>query len=83
MESKEKIGKFLKKMTKDIESINKKIEEVLPQIVIKKTVLFGNSSHIVLSKDFLDKKVGVIILSEENKKRYNCKEVEKNELLNK
>lgn len=45
-----------------INNINKVIENILPQTVIRQTTSFGNSSHVVLSKEFLDKKVGVVIL---------------------
>lgn len=56
--------KTLENLSKQIENVNKEIEKLLPRAIIRKTSSFGNSSHVVLSKEFIDKKVGVIILDD-------------------
>jgi len=61
---KESLGKQFEKLTKQLEGWNKEIEKFVPYAIIKDTAVFGNSSHVVLSKNFLDKKVGVIILGD-------------------
>ncbi|MBU0907837.1 MAG: DUF2080 family transposase-associated protein [Nanoarchaeota archaeon] len=58
------IEKNFEKLAKQLEGLSKEIEKFVPYAIIKETVAFGNSSHIVLSKSFLDKRVGVIILGE-------------------
>ncbi len=65
--SKEKFEELSKK----IAHIAKEIEEMIPQTTIKETSSFGNSSHIVLSKEILGKKVGVIVFDDlkENERR--------------
>jgi hypothetical protein len=63
------IKKNFEKFAEQLKGLNKEIEKFVPYAIVKDTVAFGNSSHIVLSKNFLDKKVGIIILGdkEENK----------------
>lgn len=51
-------------ISEKIENINKTIENILPRAIIRQTTQFGNSSHVVLSKEFLDKRVGVIVLED-------------------
>jgi len=63
----EKSTRSFEKLSKKLENLSKEIEEIVPKAVIKKTSNFGNSSHVVLSKSFLDKKVGIIILEENAK----------------
>ena len=52
------------KIAKQIEGLSKKIEKFVPYVIVKETSAFGNSSHVVLSKNFLDKRVGVIVLGD-------------------
>jgi putative transposon-encoded protein len=61
---KEKIQKDFEKIARQIQGLSKEIERFVPYAIIKETVAFGNSSHVVLSKSFLDKRVGVIILGD-------------------
>jgi len=56
--------KDFERIAKQIEGLSKEIEKFVPYAIIKETSAFGNSSHVVLSKNFLDKKVGVIVLGE-------------------
>lgn len=60
-----------KELSEKIANIAKEIEEIIPQTTIKETSSFGNSSHVVLSKEVLGKKVGVIIFDnlKENERR--------------
>lgn len=58
----ERIEKNFEKFAKQVEGLSKEIEKFVPYAIIKETSAFGNSSHVVLSKNFLDKRVGVIIL---------------------
>ena len=60
----EKIEKNFEKIAKQLEGLSREIEKFVPYAIIKDTVAFGSSSHVVLSKNFLDKKVGVIILGD-------------------
>ncbi len=69
MKRTKEIQKTFIEISEKINSINQVIENILPQAVIRQTTSFGNSSHVVLSKEFLDKKVGVIILEEFNMKQ--------------
>ncbi|MFH1802007.1 MAG: DUF2080 family transposase-associated protein [archaeon] len=63
MEQKE-IKKDFEKIARQIQGLSKEIERVVPYAIIKDTTVFGNSSHVVLSRNFLDKRVGVIILGD-------------------
>ena len=63
------IQKDFEEISKKLEGLSKEITKLMPQAIIKDTVVFGNSSHIVLSRSFLDKKVGVIVLGD--KEEYN------------
>lgn len=58
----DKIEKNFEKLAKQLEGLSKEIERFVPYAIVKETSAFGNSSHVVLSKNFLDKRVGVIIL---------------------
>ena len=49
-------------LSRQLEGVHKEIEGLLPRALIKRASAFGNSSHVVLSKDLLDKEVGVIVL---------------------
>ena len=62
-----KLRKIFKNVSREIDSVNKSLEQLIPKAIIRETSSFGNSSHIVLSKDLLNKKVGVLILGEKNK----------------
>jgi len=53
--------KEFENITKKIAIITQSIENILPEAIIKETTSFGNSSHVVLSKELLNKKVGVIV----------------------
>ena len=74
MKGKKEIEKIFSEISEKIESINRAVEDVLPFATFRKTSTFGNSAHIVLSKDHLDKDVGVIVLDNFYK---NKKEVKK------
>ncbi len=69
MKKTSEIQKTFIEISDKINSINQVIENILPQAMIRQTTSFGNSSHVVLSKEFLDKKVGVVILEDFNKKQ--------------
>jgi len=56
--------KDFEKIARQIEGLSKEIEKFVPYAIIKETSAFGNSSHVVLSKNFLDKRVGVIVLGD-------------------
>ena len=58
------VQKQILQITEKVEGMGKEIEKLIPYAIIKKTTVFGNSSHVVLSRNFLDKKVGIIILGE-------------------
>lgn len=60
----EKIQHDFEKIAKQIQGLSKEIEKFVPYAIIKDTTAFGNSSHVVLSRSFLHKKVGVIILGD-------------------
>lgn len=60
--------KILSDISKKLELINKNIDKVMPKVLIKEASSFGNSSHVVLSKDFVDKKIGILILGEMTKR---------------
>jgi putative transposon-encoded protein len=62
----ENIQKQVAVLAKKIEGMSKEIEKLMPYAIIKQTTAFGNSSHVVLSRNFLDKRVGVIILGDKN-----------------
>ncbi len=57
------------RIARQIEGLSKKIEKFVPYAIIKETSAFGNSSHVVLSKNFLDKRVGVIVLGDKEEDR--------------
>ena len=65
----ERIEKNFEKLKKQLEGLSKELEKFVPYAIVKETSAFGNSSHIVLSKNFLDKKVGVIILGDKWEER--------------
>ena len=60
----EKIQKNFEKITRQLKGLSKEIDQMVPYAIIKETAAFGNSSHVVLSRSFMDKKVGVIILGD-------------------
>jgi putative transposon-encoded protein len=60
----ERIEKNFEKLAKQLEGLSREIEKFVPYAIVKDTSAFGNSSHVVLSKNFLDKRVGVIILGD-------------------
>jgi putative transposon-encoded protein len=66
------VKRTLEKISKNIEEVNKKLQDIVPKVFVKEASVFGNSAHIVLSKELLNKKVGVIVLQEnleKNKRR--------------
>ena len=73
------IQKTFSEISEKIQYVNKLIQELMPQTILRQTTSFGNSSHVVLSKEYLDKKVGVIVFESSIEK--NKKEV-KNESFN-
>ena len=58
---------ILTSVSEKLELINRDLEKILPTMAIKDASSFGNSSHVVLSKSFLDKKVGIIVLDDVKK----------------
>jgi len=60
-----RITKTFESISADLETVNRRLEQLVPRAIVKRTTSFGNSSHIVLPKDFLNKEVGVIILNEQ------------------
>jgi len=54
------------KLSRKVEIINRSIENILPHAIVRETTSFGNSSHVVLSKELLNKQVGVIVLGDKN-----------------
>jgi hypothetical protein len=58
----DKLQRTFEKITKELESVNYEIEKVLPQVFIRNASTFGNSSHVVLSKELINKRVGIIVL---------------------
>jgi putative transposon-encoded protein len=64
----DKLQKKFEKITKEIESVNGQIDRILPQVFVRNASTFGNSSHVVLSKELIDKRVGIIVLEEDKTK---------------
>ena len=63
-----KIQKNFERISKKLENVSKEIESMMPRAIVRKTSTFGNSSHVVLSKELIDKEVGVIILGEKEER---------------
>jgi putative transposon-encoded protein len=63
----DKLQKTFEKITKELESVNFEIEKVLPQVFIRNASTFGNSSHVVLSKELINKRVGIIVLEDSSR----------------
>jgi putative transposon-encoded protein len=70
MAEQKKIKENFEQISRKIVTINKSLESILPHAIVKETTSFGNSSHVVLSKELLHKRVGVIVLGDKN---VNCK----------
>lgn len=70
----ENIQKTFERISKELENVNKKIEGMLPKVLIKNASSFGNSSHVVLSKEFLNKKVGVIVFDKQEEMTQGAKQ---------
>ena len=64
----EQLQKNFEKISKKLEGVSKEIEKMVPLAIIRETSAFGHSSHVVLSRTFLDKRVGVIILGNKGRK---------------
>lgn len=62
-----KVSDILADVSTKIEVINRDLARILPHVTIREVSSFGNSGHIVLSKSLLDKRVGVIVLDDNNK----------------
>lgn len=60
----DKVKAVLADVSEKIEIINRDLEKILPRVSIKEVTSFGNSSHVILSRQFLDKKVGIILLED-------------------
>lgn len=56
--------KNFERISKKLEEVSNELEKLVPKIVVREATLFGNSSHVVLSKNFVDRKVGVILLDD-------------------
>lgn len=57
----ENIQRTFENISKELEEVNRKIEGMIPKALIKNASSFGNSAHVVLSKDYLDKKIGIFV----------------------
>ncbi|MFH1290289.1 MAG: DUF2080 family transposase-associated protein [Nanoarchaeota archaeon] len=64
MVEQEKLQENFEKISKKLQGVSKEIDKMVPYAIIKETTSFGNSSHVVLSRSFLDKRVGVIVLGD-------------------
>lgn len=53
------------KIAKQIQGLSLEIQRFVPMAIVKETTAFGNSSHVVLSRSFLNKKVGIIVFEED------------------
>lgn len=62
------IEKNFDKITKQAKGLEDEINKLVPFAMVKETTAFGNSSHIILSKNFRNKKVGIIVLGDIEKK---------------
>ncbi len=60
----QQLQKSFEKITKELEDVGKVIDALVPHAIVKKTTTFGNSSHVVLPKRFVDKRVGVVVLDD-------------------
>jgi putative transposon-encoded protein len=65
MGSQKNIENKVEHLRKKIEALRHELEEILPYAIIKDTAPFGNSAHVVLSKELIDKKVGVIVFGKQ------------------
>ena len=63
MNNKKEIKKKFNLIVENISSVNKTIESlgIIPDVVDKKVKAFGNGCHVVLPKEFLNKKARVVI----------------------
>ena len=52
------------RISNGLEEVSRAIEQIMPRAIVKDVTAFGNSAHVVLSKELLDKKIGVIVLEE-------------------
>jgi putative transposon-encoded protein len=58
------IRKTIQKLSKNISEVNKTLDTLLPEIVVREATIFGNSAHVVISREHLNKKIGVIVLGD-------------------
>lgn len=61
---KEKFQTDFEKIARQIQGLSQEIQRFVPMAIVKETTAFGNSSHVVLSRSFLNKKVGIIVFEE-------------------
>jgi len=63
MNNKREVQKKVRLIVENISSMNKTIESLgeIPEVVNKKVKAFGNGCHVVLPKQFLNKKARVVI----------------------
>ena len=66
-------AKDIVQIAEKIDGLSKEMESLIPQVLVKTTTAFGNSAHVVLSRNFLDKKVGIVILGEKNSEKGGAK----------
>ncbi len=60
----QELKEIFERISVGLEEVSKAIEQVLPRAIVKEVTPFGNSAHVVLSKELLDKKIGVIVFEE-------------------
>ena len=61
------LNKNFERISRKHEEISSELDRLVPKVVVREATLFGNSSHVVLSKSFAERKVGVILLDDINK----------------
>ena len=68
MGGEKQLQKNFERISRKLEGVSKEIKKMVPCAIIKETSAFGHSSHVVLSRTFLDKRVGVIVLGDKEEK---------------
>lgn len=64
-EDQKNIHSTFERIASGLEEVSRAIETVLPKAIVKQVSTFGNSAHVVLSRDLVGKKVGVVLLSDD------------------